>query len=340
VLRTSQVELAGGRSGYLLRADPGCVDAHRFRELVERARAAGDDCTRVRLLDEATALWSGPALADVGSPEVRERLCRGLTEARLTALEDRVDARLRLGHHAEVLDELRGLVAQEPVRERLVGQLMLALYRSGQTSDALQVYRQARRRLAEELGLDPGTELRRLEVAILRGTDPDPVPSVPPPRASLSASPPARVRVVLVDDHPMFRSGLRVALETGTDIAVVAEAGGMAEAVDAVARVMPDVVVMDLHLPDGSGVDATRLLTTRHREVPVLVMTMSEEDEAIVSALDAGARGYLVKSAGREEILSAVRAVASGDAVFSIRVAARLAALAGGRSHHPALRGV
>src|SRR2546421_622854 len=145
----------------------------------------------------------------------------------------------------------------------------------------------------------------------------------------------AGIRVVLVDDHPLFRTGLRVALETGTDIAVVAEAGGVHEAIDAVARVRPDVVLMDLHLPDGSGVEATRLLTVRHDDVPVLVMTMSEEDEAIVAALGAGARGYLVKSAGREEILSAVRAVACGGSVFSAGIAARLAILAGARPRSP-----
>jgi DNA-binding SARP family transcriptional activator len=312
------VELAGGRSGYRLLADPLCVDAHRFRDLVDRARTAPDDATRVARYDTALALWSGPALADVGTPEVRERLCHGLTEARLTALEERTDARLRLGHHAELLAELAGLVAAEPVRERLVGQLMLALYRSGRTGAALDVYQRARRRLADEFGLDPGTDLRRLEVDILRGA------------SALDLAPAARTatRVVLVDDHPMFRAGLRVALETGTAITVVAEAGGVDEAVRAVDGSVPDLVVMDLHLPDGSGVEATRRLLARHPGLAVLVMTMSEEDEAIVAALGAGARGYLVKSAGREEILGAVRAVVAGDAVFSARIAARLAALA------------
>ena len=319
----AEVELVGGRSGYLLRADPLCIDVHRFRQLVEHARTAVDDGTRVALLDEAVGLWAGPALADVGSPAGRERLSRGLTESRLTAIEDRVDARLRLGRHAEVVDELIGLVAAEPVRERLVGQLMLALYRSGRASEALAAYRRLRHRLADELGLDPGTALRQLEAEILRGA-----PALDPGPVVVDAPVEPRIRIALVDDHPMFRAGLRAALETGTDIAVVAEAGGVGEAIDTIARVAPDVVLMDLHLPDGSGVEATRLLTTRHH-VPVLVMTMSEEDEAIVAALGAGARGYLVKSAGRDEILSAVRAVASGDSVFSAGIAARLAALAG-----------
>src|SRR5205814_8183387 len=101
---------------------------------------------------------------------VRARLCRGRAAARLTALQDRSGARRRQGYHAQRLDELTGLVARDPVRERLVGQLMLALYRSGMAGEALRVYQQARRRLADELGLDPGAELRRLELEILRGT--------------------------------------------------------------------------------------------------------------------------------------------------------------------------
>jgi DNA-binding SARP family transcriptional activator/CheY-like chemotaxis protein len=330
-----EVELVGGHSGYLLRADPLSIDAHRFRQLLEQARADVDDRTRVAILDQALALWSGPALAEAGSPEGCARLCQGLTEARLTAIEDRVDARLRLGRHAELLDELVGLVGTEPVRERLVGQLMLALHRSGRTSEALAVYRRVRRRLADELGLDPGTELRRLEAEILRGgatLDPEPIAPDGTPAARVSG----RVRVALIDDHPMFRAGLRVALETGTDITVVAEAGRVDEAIDSVGRATPDVVLMDLHLPDGSGVEATRQLIARHHDLPVLVMTMSEEDETIVAALGAGARGYLVKSAGRDEILSAVRAVASGDSVFSAGIAARLALLAGARPHRPA----
>jgi DNA-binding SARP family transcriptional activator/tetratricopeptide (TPR) repeat protein len=156
-------------AGYVLRADPESVDAHRFRASLARAAAADDDELRIRVLTEALDLWSGSALSGTVSAESREQLCGGLDEARLTAVEDRLAARLRLGQHRAVLDELIPLVPAYPARERLVTQLMLALHRSGQTSAALEAYREARRRLADELGLDPGSELHELHLAILRG---------------------------------------------------------------------------------------------------------------------------------------------------------------------------
>ena len=164
-----EVTPAGRGTGYILRADPMCVDAHHFRALLDQAKAATDDAARVRLLAEALSLWRGRALADVATDEVRDRLCSGLEEARQVSLEDLFDARLRRGEHREVLDELMGAVHANPIRERMAGQLMLALYRSGQRAEALAVFRDTRARLTEELGLDPGRELRELESAILRG---------------------------------------------------------------------------------------------------------------------------------------------------------------------------
>ena len=182
------VRLAG--SGYLLAADRSAIDAHQFRSLLAAARGAArdpaGDAARVALLDEALALWSGAALAGTATPAVAERLCAGLEEARLGALEDRLDALLRLGRHREVLDELRGLVAVNPLRERLAGQLMTALYRDGRAAEALDGFRRYRQRLAEDLGLDPGPALRDVELAILRNEtppEPDDVRSAEPSAA-------------------------------------------------------------------------------------------------------------------------------------------------------------
>jgi DNA-binding SARP family transcriptional activator len=162
-----RVGLATRRPGYLLEADPMRIDAHRFRRLVGRAQQA-EDRYRIPLLREALELWRGPALAGVGPIGSMGALTAGLEEARLLALEDEMDACLRVGLHREVLGRLTDLVEGHPGRERPVGQLMLALYRSGRAHDALGIYQRARRYRADQFGLRPGDELRRFELAILR----------------------------------------------------------------------------------------------------------------------------------------------------------------------------
>jgi DNA-binding SARP family transcriptional activator len=162
------MELRTQGSGYTLRVDSQLVDVHRFRGLVAQARDAATDERRVALLDRALALWRGPALDGTAGVRTRARLCAGLDEARLIAVEDRFDALLRLGRHNEVVDELTALVDEHRARERLVGQLMLALYQGGQSGRALEVCRATRAYLSKELGLDPGVPVRALELAILR----------------------------------------------------------------------------------------------------------------------------------------------------------------------------
>ena len=154
--------------GYLLTCDPQRVDVHCFRSAVEEARLSTDDEDRVRILRHALELWHGPALADVATDAVREELCAGLDESRLTALEERLDAELRLGHQDRLIDDLTELSARYPFRQRLVGQLMLALHQAGRTADALRLYAGYRGRLVDELGLEPSAELQRLHVGILR----------------------------------------------------------------------------------------------------------------------------------------------------------------------------
>ena len=129
-------------------------------------------------------MWRGPALADLAYEEAaREEIAR-LDELRIAALEERIDADLDCGRHAELIPELQGLVGQHPTRERLRGQLMLALYRSGRQAEAVNAYADARRALSEELGIEPGTELRDLERRVLAH---DPT-LAPPRRARLAAS--------------------------------------------------------------------------------------------------------------------------------------------------------
>ncbi len=170
--------------GYALVAGPDSVDADRFERLAGEGRellAAGDAAGAAKRLREALDLWRGEALADFAYESFARSEASRLEELRLGALEDRIDAELALAHHAALVPELEALVDEQPTRERLRGQLMLALYRSGRQADALEAYRDGRVRLAEELGLEPGPELQRLERAIL-SQDPDLDRSSPPAR--------------------------------------------------------------------------------------------------------------------------------------------------------------
>jgi DNA-binding SARP family transcriptional activator/tetratricopeptide (TPR) repeat protein len=158
-------------SGYRLTLEPDAIDARRFETLIELARATrleGDGPKARRLLDDALGLWRGPALADVAFESFAQVEIARLEELRLAALEERIDARLAAGEHSLVVPELEQLAAAHPSRERLVELLMLALYRCERQSDALEVYTQHRRRLDAELGLEPSSQLRRLEEDILR----------------------------------------------------------------------------------------------------------------------------------------------------------------------------
>jgi DNA-binding NarL/FixJ family response regulator len=132
------------------------------------------------------------------------------------------------------------------------------------------------------------------------------------------------VRLVIADDHPMFRFGLTAALTGVADIEVVGEAADGQRLLALVEQVQPDVVLTDLAMPGIGGVEATRQITARWPQVRALVLTMHSDDEAVFGALRAGARGYLVKGAERDEIVRAVLAVAAGDAVYGASVARRI----------------
>jgi DNA-binding SARP family transcriptional activator len=154
--------------GYLLRVDPERFDLARFERLVAEARRVGEPRERAEKLRVALSLWRGPALEDLAFESFAQTEIARLEEARLEALEERVDADLALGRAGDLIIELEGLVARYPLRERFRVQLMLALYRAGRQADALAAYQDARRMLLDELGLEPSEELRGLEQAILR----------------------------------------------------------------------------------------------------------------------------------------------------------------------------
>src|ERR1700722_12099602 len=160
----------GQTDGYRLTVEPDAVDAVRFERLVGQARN-GEDPGRVRLLREALALWRGAAMQDVGLQDSAafDAAVTRLEGLRLTAMEDRFDAEVSLGHGAGLVTELTDLVAEHPMRERLVAALMRALVAAGRDTEALLVYQRTREALADALGVDPSPELSALHVALLRG---------------------------------------------------------------------------------------------------------------------------------------------------------------------------
>jgi class 3 adenylate cyclase len=153
--------------GYRLRVDASTLDLAEFRRLVEQARSAPVE-EAVELRRRALALWHGPPLADVVFEGPSRHEVGHLSELRLTTQIERIDAELQLGRHDRLVGELESLVAAHPYQERLHAQLMLALYRSGRQTEALEAYQAVRRSLNDELGLEPGQTLRDLEAAILR----------------------------------------------------------------------------------------------------------------------------------------------------------------------------
>jgi DNA-binding SARP family transcriptional activator len=157
--------------GYVIRVGPDALDLHRFERLVDEGKnllargLAADSSERLR---DALSLWRGPALADFTYERFAQTAIARLEEIRLAAVELRIDADLALGRHDELVAQLEALVVEHPLRERLQGYLMTALYRSGRQAEALDAYKEARRTFVDELGIDPSPALQELERAILR----------------------------------------------------------------------------------------------------------------------------------------------------------------------------
>jgi predicted ATPase/DNA-binding SARP family transcriptional activator len=182
---TDLVAMRGG--GYVLEVPTEAVDVHRYERLVAEGRVAAEADEPARaatLLAEAESLWRGDALGEFTYEDFASPTITRLSELRLAAVEERLEAELQLGRHQSVLGELEVLVGAHPLRERPRGLLMVALYRAGRQADALRTYQEGRRVLGEELGLDPGPELRQLEAAILTQDPSLDAPAAPEPRAS------------------------------------------------------------------------------------------------------------------------------------------------------------
>ncbi len=177
------------RPGYRLRLCPDDLDLRRFRDKVERSRTTKDAGERVALLSDALALWRGPAFADVAELPFARPVVTRLAEERLVAQEEYAEARLAVSEEAAMVGELAELVAENPLRERLRAAHVLALYRAGRQSEALESYAALRAHLADELGLDPSPELVALQRAVL-AHDPllDSPPAAGPPRTNLPAA--------------------------------------------------------------------------------------------------------------------------------------------------------
>ncbi|WP_144555377.1 response regulator transcription factor [Bacillus sp. X1(2014)] len=132
------------------------------------------------------------------------------------------------------------------------------------------------------------------------------------------------MRILIVEDHPMFRDGLLKMLETVDEFEVVGEAASGEEAVELAERLTPNIILMDINLPKISGIEATKRIVTKTPDIGILVLTMYDDDSSVFAAMRAGARGYLLKEANRNEIVRAIQAVSEGEAIFSPAIARRM----------------
>jgi YVTN family beta-propeller protein len=361
--------LATTAGGYLIRVGEDELDAARFERLVEQARRA-DPREAERLLTEALALWRGPALADFRFDSFAQDDIRRLDDLRNTAVADRVDARLALGRHDEVIGELDQLLVASPLWERPRAQLMLALYRAGRQSDALDLYRRTRKLLADELGLEPSAELQTLERQILN-RDPA-LGSVASPRRASDRSRRGPILVAV--------GGVTIALAAAAAI-VVARGGHGGAALeagtpDSLVQIDPTTNRIAANIPVGPGpaaVAASRgsvwvvragdpaLVEVDPRSARIASRTHLPGIPADLAVTGRGAwiaspfvePGELVRvapgarvtqeavTANTGDDLFAPRApsavVAAGDTVWTNAYGGRLAAIEGGRTRYVAL---
>ena len=307
-LRRALVEdvVVSSRSGYALAIDAERIDALRFERLLNEGRAAlsDDDPARAaELLRSALALWRGPALGDLAFERFAQDGAAALEELRLSAIEERIEADLRLGRHVELVAELEGLVREHPLRERLRAQHMLAHYRSGRQADALESFRDARRALVDELGLEPGRALRELEQAILAQD-----PALDPPRErERRRAPPRRRRGVW-----LIAAGAALGLTAATvAMALNRPDARVAVLPDSVAVIDPEsgVVVADVPVgvqPEAVAADERSLWVANVADGTVSQIDISKRRVVAsfapnvgIEALAAGAGGAWIADGGR-----------------------------------------
>ncbi|MFC6017958.1 BTAD domain-containing putative transcriptional regulator [Plantactinospora solaniradicis] len=251
--------------GYALRVGPDAMDALRFANLLGQVQTAGDPRTRAGLLAEVLALWRGPALADFADEEFAQAAVTRWEEQRLAAVEAYAEARLDLGEHRDLVGELGEQVARHPYRERLRAAQMRALHRAGRAGEALDSFQELRRRLADELGLDPGPELAGLHRAILAGDPAEDAPAPLPRPLRPTTNLPAPVTELIGRSHAVAR--VRELLAAGRLVTLTGPGGvGKTSVAIAVARAVVDgypdgVWLVDLTTWDGLGDPAELLLS-------------------------------------------------------------------------------
>jgi predicted ATPase/DNA-binding SARP family transcriptional activator len=239
-----------GAAGYRLAVEPEDVDVHRFERLAGEGRsalAAGDAARATDLLREALGLWRGPALADVADAPFAGPQAARLDEMRLSALEDRAEAALALGLGRDLVPELQQLVAAHPLRERPRGQLMRALHDSGRQAEALAVFEDTRRVLAEELGADPSPELAAVHLSILRaGPAAPPKPPRPPEAPGVRRALPAQLTSFVGREEELRRIGKLLAAGRLVTLLGPGGSGKTRLAIEAAAQENGEVCFVDL----------------------------------------------------------------------------------------------
>ncbi len=351
--------LVSAPPGYALRADTQRVDTWRFESLV-KSDHGGDSGHILERMETALALWRGPALAEFADLPWAQAEGLRLDELRLLAIERRGDAAVRLGRTGALIPDLEAHASAHPLREEAWRLLALALYRAGRQGDALGALSRARKALREELGLDLGPALQRLEQDIfsqaphldfswshLNVSQPHVNAfqsqlnfSRPHFNAPASGSPAGLVsedggkplRIVVADDQALVRAGLKVILDSEPGLELVGEAENGEEAIAVAQAGRPDVVLMDIQMPRLDGLAAARRILSAERPPKVVMMTTFGTDDNLYAALRAGVSGFVLKTSAPEQLIAAIRAAVAGDALLDPAVTTHLiAAFAGHR---------